>query len=255
MKTLILCMAITLCLVSNALTRDLQNRVFLSGLGNHSCGQMTEDVKKILDADSLYEEYIDGFLNAVNLYAIGKMNFFEGTDSTSRYKFVLKYCEENPLDRVLCGLSHVRSNHTRRFGEEDLFLTRSEDRHKKVALWRVRRGGGRGDTRGSGERVSPAPETPVPLEGDAPGLLWTPQPPHTPHDPAGRCGSPVLAVDEPETQAASTSHVTCADSRRRHVHQQRIASSRMRQTWHQPWRRSGTVASWGSIPRRRASIR
>ena len=70
----------------------------------------------------------------------------------------------------------LRQRVERRFGEEDLFLTRSEDRHKKVALWRVRRGGGRGETRGSGERVSPAPETPVPLEGDAPDLLWTPQP-------------------------------------------------------------------------------
>src|SRR5215510_11291569 len=44
----------------------------------------------------------------------------------------------------------LRQRVERRFGEDDLFLTRSEDRHKKVALWRVRRGRETRERRGSG---------------------------------------------------------------------------------------------------------
>jgi hypothetical protein len=44
----------------------------------------------------------------------------------------------------------------RRFGDEDLYIARGDDRHKKVALWRVRRGRDSGKARGSTMPVSPA---------------------------------------------------------------------------------------------------
>jgi hypothetical protein len=44
----------------------------------------------------------------------------------------------------------------RRFGDEDLYIARGDDRHKKVALWRVRRGQER-----RGRRESPVPVSPA----------------------------------------------------------------------------------------------
>src|SRR4029453_434607 len=46
----------------------------------------------------------------------------------------------------------LRQRVERRFGDEDLYITRGDDRHKKVALWRVRRGPER---RGRGGRDKP----------------------------------------------------------------------------------------------------
>jgi hypothetical protein len=41
----------------------------------------------------------------------------------------------------------LRQRAERRFGDDDLFIARGDDRHRKVALWRVRRGR---DMRGEG---------------------------------------------------------------------------------------------------------
>ena len=68
------------------------------------CGRMTEEVKETIDGKNTYIGYIDGYLSGFNLLTPGKANFFEGTDPTSRYKFVLKYCEENPLDAVATAI-------------------------------------------------------------------------------------------------------------------------------------------------------
>jgi hypothetical protein len=54
----------------------------------------------------------------------------------------------------------------RRFGEDDLFIARGDYLHKKVALWRVRRGRDRQGRRGSAGAM-PAPEPRTPAE-DAP---------------------------------------------------------------------------------------
>jgi hypothetical protein len=67
----------------------------------------------------------------------------------------------------------LRQRVERRFGEEDVYLARSEDRHKKVALWRVRRG--RGEVRGSHSLVPPVPPSSLPPAADADA------PPMTPH--------------------------------------------------------------------------
>jgi hypothetical protein len=56
----------------------------------------------------------------------------------------------------------LRQRVERRFGEDDLFLARGEERHRKVALWRVRRGrdlqGGQGS---AGAMPDPATRTPA----------------------------------------------------------------------------------------------
>jgi DNA polymerase-1 len=81
----------------------------------------------------------------------------------------------------------LRQRAERRFGDEDLFIARGDDRHRKVALWRVRRGG---DMRG---RAARAPSALSPLttpdaetstsEEDAPHLVEA-------DDPEGRSASP-----------------------------------------------------------------
>lgn len=92
---------------SIAYARDENGKVFIFSAGSHSCGQMTEDVAKTIDGKAVYTAYIDGYLSAVNAISLGKENFFEDTDSISRYKFVLKYCEENPLDKVIEGINNL----------------------------------------------------------------------------------------------------------------------------------------------------
>jgi hypothetical protein len=94
-------------LYGNALARDQDGKSMVFSLGSGLCGKMTEDVKKTRHGEAAYRAYIDGYLTAVNLFSPGKSDFFEGTDSISRYKFVLKHCEENPLDLVLTAINEL----------------------------------------------------------------------------------------------------------------------------------------------------
>jgi hypothetical protein len=71
----------------------------------------------------------------------------------------------------------LRQRVERRFGEDDLFLARGDDRHRKVALWRVRQGR---DLRG---RATGAPSAPSPLT--TPGPETRPPAEDAPHPGEG----------------------------------------------------------------------
>lgn len=75
--------------------------------GSKSCGAMTDDVKKTIDGENVYIAYVEGYLTAINVLSLGKANFFDGTESISRFKFVLKYCEDNPLDLVIAAINKL----------------------------------------------------------------------------------------------------------------------------------------------------
>jgi hypothetical protein len=46
-----------------------------------SCGQMTDDIHRISSGqETIYENYINGFTDGINMSTYGKSNFFEGTD-------------------------------------------------------------------------------------------------------------------------------------------------------------------------------
>src|SRR6266581_8801971 len=90
---------------------------------------------------------------------------------------------EGDSGRFRRKLGHaLRQRVERRFGEEDLFLVRSDDRHKKVALWRVRRRRERRERRGSGGAVFPQGEDRVSREGQEPGPALFPLNPAPPLD-------------------------------------------------------------------------
>lgn len=68
-------------------------------LRSTSCGEMTQDIKNYgVSQETAYQNYVSGITDGINLSVAGKSDFFESTDGTSRYLFVKKYCEENPLD-------------------------------------------------------------------------------------------------------------------------------------------------------------
>jgi DNA polymerase-1 len=86
---------------------------------------------------------------------------------------------ESDTGRFRRKLGHaLRQRVERRFGDDDLFIARSDDRHKKVALWRVRRGRDVQARRGSGGFVSSAPPS-LPQEDDGPAPDLFPPPPPT----------------------------------------------------------------------------
>lgn len=87
--------------------KDTDNVGLVYGVANETCGKMTDDVEKHDIAKQAYISYIDGYLSSYNMHVTGSSDFFEGTDSLSRYKFVLKYCENNPLDKVLIGIHQI----------------------------------------------------------------------------------------------------------------------------------------------------
>ena len=72
----------------------------MGGVGIRSCAQMTTDVIKHPQGAEVYTSFIDGFAAAINAAVPGKADYLEGTDGSSWYKFVLKYCENNPVDKV-----------------------------------------------------------------------------------------------------------------------------------------------------------
>jgi hypothetical protein len=77
------------------------------GVGVSTCAKMTDDVARAQWVRQAYEQYIDGFLSAINESLPGKDNFFLGTDQAARYKFVLQYCEANPLDLVIVAINKL----------------------------------------------------------------------------------------------------------------------------------------------------
>lgn len=100
---LVKCLLVTGLALSGASAnaRDADEVYVVSGVGSNSCAKMTTDVSKYSEASKAYASYIDGFFTAINTAVRGKENYLEGTDGESRYKFVLKYCENNPVDNVI----------------------------------------------------------------------------------------------------------------------------------------------------------
>lgn len=97
--------AIFLILTIDANSRD-NSGAMVYGYGNQLCSTMTEDVKNI-SAERYYKEYINGVSSGVNLAVFGKADFLEGIDITAKYKFVLKYCEDNPIDPIILAISKL----------------------------------------------------------------------------------------------------------------------------------------------------
>jgi hypothetical protein len=90
---------------SVAATPDGKFVVF--SLGNNTCSTVIDEVARYADGEQVYMAYIEGFLTAVNFQAAGEANFFAGTDQRARYRFVLRYCEDHPVDIVLVGVVAV----------------------------------------------------------------------------------------------------------------------------------------------------
>ena len=103
--TYIILIAISFSLSPNTQARD-KSSAMVTGYGNQLCSTMTEDVKNS-SADGYYKEYINGVGSGVNLAVFGKPDYLEGLDTTAKYKFVLKYCEDNPIDTVIKAISKL----------------------------------------------------------------------------------------------------------------------------------------------------
>jgi DNA polymerase-1 len=115
---------------------------------------------------------------------------------------------ESDTGRFRRKLGHaLRQRVERRFGEDDLYIARGDDRHKKVALWRVRRGRERGEARGS---LGPVPPE-IPPSGSWPDDEAAPplsplNPLHPLADdpsPPDKDAHPAPEDDEPDREAWS----------------------------------------------------
>ena len=61
---------------------------------------MKEDVEGDKRGEDIYTFYIDGYISGYNLAREGKMDFTDETKGISNFKYVLKYCENNPIESV-----------------------------------------------------------------------------------------------------------------------------------------------------------
>jgi hypothetical protein len=95
-----------LLFISKAYAVDPNRLAIVSGYGNLLCSTMTEDAKDS-HAEGYYKEYIDGVSSGVNMAVYGKSYYLNGLDEMAKYKFVLKYCEDNPIDNVITGISKL----------------------------------------------------------------------------------------------------------------------------------------------------
>jgi hypothetical protein len=91
----------------NVFAYDEKFMTMARGAGNKSCGLMTEEVKNVENANIIYTEYIFGYTNGVNTSIKGKADYLNATDGIALYKFVLKYCEDNPTDNVNKAISQM----------------------------------------------------------------------------------------------------------------------------------------------------
>ena len=78
-----------------------------SAWGSGSCGQLIKELKLGQVAETVNEMYVQGFVAGINATIPGKADFFAGTDSASRFRFVVKYCEENPLSSITGALAEM----------------------------------------------------------------------------------------------------------------------------------------------------
>lgn len=103
--TLLLVFGLNMTTMNSVLAHD-EKGSFFSQMGA-SCGQLTEDLKKGEPMETMYKMYLDGFIDSINATIPGNFNFFSGTDRVSRFKFVVKYCEENPLSAMYGGINEL----------------------------------------------------------------------------------------------------------------------------------------------------
>lgn len=87
--------------------RDGKGAAHYYSLAGESCAKMVEDVSKYKEAEVGYKMYLDGFATGYNLGRGGKEDFWGKTDNLSRYKFLYKYCENNPLDLVAEAINKI----------------------------------------------------------------------------------------------------------------------------------------------------
>lgn len=74
-------------------------------LGSFECGQILE-FKDIKDSQESVQDWVNGFLTAIQL---GRKPFEEGNvpSNSSRYFWVIKFCEENPLSDITEAASQL----------------------------------------------------------------------------------------------------------------------------------------------------
>ena len=74
-------------------------------LGSYECGAILE-FKDIKDSQESVQDWLNGFLTAIQL---GRKPFEEGNvpSNSSRYFWVIKFCEENPLSDIAEAASQL----------------------------------------------------------------------------------------------------------------------------------------------------
>lgn len=91
----------------NTFAYDDKSLAYSRGSGSKSCGLITDEAKNIPNAQYIFEEYIAGFSNGVNYSLKGKADYLNQTDLIALYKFVIKYCEDNPTDNLNKAMSQM----------------------------------------------------------------------------------------------------------------------------------------------------
>ena len=97
MKKFLILLTLSLSLFSNANA--------IGKLGSFDCGAILE-FKDIKDSQESVQDWLNGFLTAIQL---GRKPFQEGSvpSSSSRYFWVIKFCEENPLSDITEAASQL----------------------------------------------------------------------------------------------------------------------------------------------------
>ena len=72
------------------------------GIGTMTCGEYIK-ANKQEDYHTIHltNQWVNGYITAINEKDIGFFDLSEGTDSSSREQWLLKFCNENPLDRLV----------------------------------------------------------------------------------------------------------------------------------------------------------
>lgn len=95
-----ICIAYVTAVATPSLAKDANGGFFILGAGAKSCGMFVKDFREGNEGKYENTQWMNGYLTAVNQFAVTAQNIADGTDTEGRSLWMFNYCSANPLHNV-----------------------------------------------------------------------------------------------------------------------------------------------------------
>lgn len=99
---------VALLVSMSCIAADRNGSYSILGRGTVSCGTLLEAHERKDQYSVLFiSEWVNGYLTAANRITPGVYDLTEGLDLAARSQWLLKYCRDNPLDKIAAATENL----------------------------------------------------------------------------------------------------------------------------------------------------